>query len=154
MGHRNQDRRVVCLIVAFTIPGVPVAKARSRSVLRHGRIAHYTPEKTVNYETLVKITAAQAMKGRDPFDGPVNMRVVLCVPIPASWSKKKQADAEAGKLRPTSKPDVSNVLKAIEDGMNGVVWQDDKQIVDLWVSKFYSAAPHAKVSVLPAKVMA
>ena len=39
----------------FTIPGAPQGKARPRTVLGGKRT--YTPEKTVNYEALVKLTA-------------------------------------------------------------------------------------------------
>ena len=34
------------MTVAFFVPGEPVAKGRARAFVRHGHVAHYTPEKT------------------------------------------------------------------------------------------------------------
>ena len=133
--------------INFIVPGVPVAKGRARSFIRAGHVAHYTPENTARYENLVKLAAKRAMGSWDPMQGAVELVLRLYMPIPASWSKKKRQDAFEGSLRPTSKPDCSNVLKAIEDAMNGVVFADDKQIVEMKITKVYSAQPQAVVQV-------
>ena len=59
----------------------------------------------------------------------------------------RQAQAMAGELLPTTKPDVDNIVKAIGDGLNGVVWRDDVQAVDLFVRKRYGAMPGVQVRV-------
>lgn len=133
--------------ITFDVPGIPVAKGRARSFVRNGHVAHYTPEKTANYENLVKLAAQQAMGGRSPFVGACELDLVLHMPVPASWSNKKRLAALAGEIRPTSKPDCSNVLKAIEDAMNGVVWVDDKQAADVRIKKRYAVTPKAIVQV-------
>jgi Holliday junction resolvase RusA-like endonuclease len=71
---------------------------------------------------------------------------VVCS-IPQSWSQKKQRMALAGEVRPTGKPDADNVLKAMCDGMNGVVWRDDAQAVEVSVSKRYGPTPGVTVRV-------
>ena len=38
--------------------------------------------------------------------------------------------------------DIDNLTKAILDGLNGVVWKDDAQIVNLQVTKNLDATPH------------
>lgn len=134
-------------MISFVVPGNPVAKGRARSFVRNGHVAHYTPEKTANYENLVKLMALECMVGKSLLDGAVSMRISLHVPIPSSWSKKKQEQARNGELRPLTKPDCSNVTKAIEDAMNGIVYVDDKQIVELSVSKYYSELPRAEIKV-------
>lgn len=48
---------------------------------------------------------------------------------------------EKGELRPTTKPDVDNYVKGVKDGLNKVIWQDDSQVVNLTVRKFYSMHP-------------
>jgi Holliday junction resolvase RusA-like endonuclease len=55
--------------------------------------------------------------------------------------------ALGGEVLPTAKPDADNVVKAIFDGLNGVLWRDDVQVVDLRVRKRYSAAPAVRVEV-------
>ena len=66
---------------------------------------------------------------------------------PASWSQKKQRAALAGQAFPTSKPDVDNVVKGIFDACNEVVWKDDKQVVDVAISKRYAIKAQAVVQV-------
>lgn len=133
--------------VNFIVPGIPVAKGRARSFIRAGHVAHYTPEPTARYENLVRLEAKRAMGSWEPMQGAVELVLRLYMPIPASWSKKKRKEAVEGTLRPTTKPDCSNVLKAIEDAMNGVVFADDKQVVEVTITKLYSALPQACVQV-------
>ncbi|MBA4707529.1 RusA family crossover junction endodeoxyribonuclease [Aquitalea aquatica] len=134
--------------INFNVPGTPVGKGRPKVSTRGGRFAQmYTPEKTVNYEGLVALSAAQAMAGRPPITGPAHVTLVITLPIPASWSKKKQAAALQGLVYATKKPDIDNVEKALFDGMNGVVWKDDVQAVDVVKCKRYGPTPGVLVVV-------
>jgi len=133
--------------VAFTIPGVAVAKGRARFSRQGGFVRTHTPEKTVKYENLVKLMASEAMAGIDLFTRPLALSIDIYMPIPSSWSKKRQELAVCGLIGATKKPDVSNVLKAIEDGMNGVVYQDDKLIVSGKFSKQYGLIPRVEVRI-------
>lgn len=142
---------------SFFVPGPPVGKGRARSsiIMRGGRpvignggrpiMVHHTPEKTVNYEATVKLAASDAMQGHPPFDGPLRMTVSLAMQIPQSYSRKKREQALAGVIFPTKKPDVSNVLKALEDACNGVVYVDDVQIVSGSFEKLYAERPGVTV---------
>jgi len=133
--------------IEFLIPGQPVAKSRPKFARRGNFTTTYTPEKTVNYETLVKLAAADAMAGTAPIAGPVRLQLVINLQIPQSWSKKRQAMAESGQIAATKKPDADNVLKAVKDGMNGIVYHDDAQAVELAISKRYSTLPGVRVVV-------
>ena len=133
--------------VEFLIPGQPVAKGRPKFARRGNFTTTYTPEKTVNYETLVKLSAAEVMAGNAPMVGPLHLRLVINLQIPQSWSKKRQAMAEAGQIAATKKPDADNVLKAVKDGMNAIVYCDDAQVVELAITKRYSITPGVHVVV-------
>ena len=61
------------------------------------------------------------------------------MPIPASWSKKKAEAAKKDAIRPTTKPDLDNILKMM-DALNGVAWKDDAQVVSVLIQKYYSEA--------------
>lgn len=135
--------------VEFVIPGTPIGKGRPRFARRGNFVTAYTPEKTASYENVVKLAAAEAMRGRVVIDGPVQVSVWLWVIPPASWSVKKQRAALEHQLFPTSKPDIDNVVKGVFDAMNDVVWKDDKQVVDLSVFKRYSTTARASVTVRP-----
>ncbi len=140
-------------MITFTVPGQPVAKGRPKVSTAGGFARLYTPEKTVSYEGLVAHSAAVAMGGMKPMDGPVAIRLDIVMQVPASWSAKKQLQAVAGQIRPTTKPDADNVIKAIFDGMNGVVWRDDVQVVDFSGRKRYGDTPGVKVTVIPIGVL-
>lgn len=135
-------------VIRFTVPGAPVGKGRPKVASRGGRFAQlYTPEKTANYEGLVAHAGQVAMNGRDLIAGAVSVQLDIRLPVPASWSKRKQNAALDGQLLPTKKPDIDNVEKAIFDGLNGVVWNDDVQVVDVTKRKRYSAVPGVGVVV-------
>ena len=131
-------------MIKFTVPGMPRGKQRIR-VTKTGHA--YTPGETIVYENWVKQCALTAMDGREPLEGAVCMTIDIYLPIPRSWSKKKRQAAAKGDMRPIVKPDRSNVEKAIEDGCNGVVFVDDKQIVDGPTRKWYSGMPRVEVEV-------
>lgn len=135
--------------VSFFVPGKPVGKGRARShaLMRGGKavigaggrpiITHNTPERTVNFENLVGYHGQQAMQGRPLYQGPMKLTLLIDFEVPKSWSHKKRVAALAGLLLPTKKPDCSNILKAIEDALNQVVYVDDVQIVSGWFDKRY-----------------
>lgn len=134
-------------MLTFTIPGAPQGKGRAKIVKIGGFSRMATPSKTVAYEGLIAHAAQQALAGRPLLDGPAACNVFIDAPVPASWSAKKQRRALAGEVLPTTKPDADNVVKAVFDGLNGVVWRDDVQVVDLRVRKRYSATPCVRVEV-------
>lgn len=129
----------------FHVPGVPVAKGRPRTVVRGKFASHYTPKPTVQYENLVKAQAAQAMQGRPPMEGPCALTIIACFPWPKSTTKKRRAAVD-GAWKDT-KPDVDNVLKAVKDAMNGVVYRDDSQIATVTASKVLHDVPGLRVIV-------
>lgn len=108
----------------------------------------YTPERTVAFEGRLAHAAALVMGERIPLDGPLELDVRMYMPVPRSKSNKWKADAIAGRIRPTVKPDWDNGGK-LTDALNRIVWIDDTQIVDGRVRKFYSERPRTEVRVRP-----
>ena len=135
--------------VSFVVPGEAVGKGRPRVSTIGGHARMFTPQKTANYETLIAMAAQQAMAGRELIGGPVLIEMKILVSVAASWSKKKTAEALAGDVMPTKKPDADNVLKAICDGINGIVFKDDVQVVNVSLSKRFSETPGVSVRVVP-----
>lgn len=133
--------------VAFVVPGEPQGKGRARVGKVGGHARMFTPSKTIAYEGLIALAARQSMGGLPMLEGACAIEVTAVCGVPASWSKKKRAEALAGALRPTKKPDSDNVLKAVCDGINGVVWADDVQAVDSRVRKVYGERPELRVVV-------
>lgn len=132
-------------MIEFTIPGSPVPKGRPKLTTIGGMARAYTPAKTRNYESLVRLAAEQAMSGAAPLDGALCVELVVHLPVPESWSQKKRQAALSGAVVPSKKPDLDNVVKAVLDGMNSVAFVDDARIVDLVARKRYSETPKVAV---------
>ena len=123
--------------IKIIVPGPPQGKGRHRT----GRGRTYTPQKTRDYEELISQLALFAMMSRKPIGGPVYAHLTAVMPIPMSWPKKKKAKALSGEIRPTVKPDSDNIEKVAYDSLNGIVYGDDKQIVDWGGTKIYGEEP-------------
>lgn len=136
-------------MITFTIPGPPVGKGRPRATTINGMARLYTPKKTVSYEGLVAHAAQAAMRGQPLIECPVHLDLLIRCQVPASWSLKKQRMALAGEIFPATKPDADNIVKAIGDACNGVVWRDDVQAVDGSWRKRYAAVPGVVVTIMP-----
>jgi len=134
-------------MVTFKVDGTPVPKGRARYARRGNFISTYTPEKTRTYETLIKDAAIEAMGSSEPLETPVSLYLYIRVPIPKSCTKKRLEAISNGSEKPTKKPDASNILKSVEDGMNGVVYHDDSQIINIHVTKVYSTLPGVDICV-------
>lgn len=134
--------------IQFTVPGEPVAKGRARASSVQGHIRMHTPQKTVNYESMVAWVAQQAMAGKTPLTGPVMLSVYAVFQPPKSWSKKLQKLNLETPQFVVKKPDFDNLLKALCDGMNGVVWVDDSQVAAIGqCRKVYGDRPRVEVTV-------
>jgi Holliday junction resolvase RusA-like endonuclease len=107
----------------------------------------YTPKKTEEYEKELAWLARSKYRGK-PLEGPIKISVEFFFKPPDSWSKTKTSDALCGVLKHTSRPDLDNLLKSLEDALNGIVWVDDSQIYSYsHVSKEYADRPGIKLKV-------
>jgi Holliday junction resolvase RusA-like endonuclease len=122
----------------FTVYGEPVGKGRPRFVRRGNFTQTYTPAKTKSYEDEIRYMARAAMGASEPLETPVTVAIYIRVEIPKSFSKQKRKDALENIIKPTKKPDADNVLKCFLDAMNGIVYVDDKQVVNIHLTKVYS----------------
>ena len=121
----------------------PTAKARPR-MARNGHV--YTPRRTADYEKRISEGWVKA-NGATPEEGAVNVSIEFGLPIPKSYNMKKRAEIDKGRLRPTSKPDVDNLAKAVLDALNGIAYTDDSRIVSLEIYKRYNEEPYVFVKV-------
>ena len=136
-------------MISFVVPGAPQGKARARTVTQGGKTHSYTPAKTAQYEALVRQTYKFSFPDEKPLTGPVLLEIRAYMPVPESWTNGKKAKALGGLIQPTTKPDADNIGKAIADALNGVAWEDDKQITYLRVTKTYGL-PRVEVEICPA----
>jgi len=122
------------LTVTVVVPGEPQGKARARVSRRNGLPRMYTPNKTASYERMVGWMAREA--GVRPCKGPVTLSVAAHFLMPQSASKSRKAEMML--TRPTKKPDIDNVAKAVLDGLLSIAYGDDAQVVGLHVTKHWT----------------
>lgn len=123
----------------FTVNGKPTGKGRARTVRNKytGKVHSFTPEKTASYEELIRWSYKSA-GGEYYADKMLEISIIAFFPIPQSYSKKKNAEANCGDIRPTKKPDCDNIIKIVLDALNGVAYHDDKQVVCVSCNKYYA----------------
>ena len=126
----------------YIIKGEAVAKGRPRFT-RRGHT--YTPKKTRDYEN--KIKASLIAQDAKPAKNALKLHIDIYKGYLKSWTKKQLEQAKNGELLPVKRPDVDNYAKSILDGSNGILFEDDSQIVELNICKHYDNIPRVEILV-------
>ena len=125
--------------------GEPVAQGRPRFSRQGGFVKAYDPAKSRDYKQYIRLVAREDAP-EVPVTGAVQLSLKIYRAIPKSMSKCKREAAIAGRLRPTTKPDVSNILKGVEDALKGLWYADDSQIVGYGaLGKWYDDKPRIEI---------
>lgn len=130
--------------IAFTIPGDVQAQQRPKFSRFGQHVSVRDPKESKDYKAFVRLVAAEHAPG-DLITEPIELKINVYRKIPKSFSKKKHNEAIEGVLRPTTKPDIDNLVKGIKDGLSKVIWHDDSQVISLVANKYYSDNPRADV---------
>ena len=116
----------------ITINNVAQPKKRPRFSRKTGRI--YTPTSTQKWEYEVREAASRAIPG--PITGPVEVEMLFIFPRPKNRIWKRKPMPREWK---TTRGDIDNYIKAVLDGLNGIAFKDDAQIVSLSAQKVIAA---------------
>lgn len=123
--------------------------AGSKRHVGHGRIVDANPL-TKSWQQEIATEGLRVRNGRGPLQGPLELRVDFYLPRPRSHY---HTGKNAGRLKvnapdqPTSRPDTTKLVRAVEDALTGVWYADDAQLVEQVARKFYSTTPRAMISV-------
>jgi Holliday junction resolvase RusA-like endonuclease len=128
----------------FTIPGKPFGK-QDRGITKNGH--SYVLPLTRSYMNEIKWIWRETYKNHDLLKGEISIHITAFYKLQKHGSKETRLDKLTHRTRPIIKPDCSNIAKVIEDALTGECWVDDKQVVDLIVSKFYSIDPRVEVTI-------
>ena len=136
-------------MIAITIPGNAKPWRPSRTVTHGGRTWSHPEKGQTEQLTTVRAHAAQVMDlhGHERLEGPVVLSVDVYREPPKSLAKVARRGALADAIRPTTRPDITNIVKAIEDGLSGVVYADDSQVVEKHERKLYGSPPRVEAEV-------
>lgn len=127
--------------LTFKIPNAPVAKGRPRFRIFKGFVSSYTPSKTREAEKAIEDIFKESYPDfNKPLSGPLRIKIYFYMPVPASLSKKKREAILAQQMH-IKKPDCDNLAKTVCDALNGVVWEDDSQVCEMYITKRYALTP-------------
>ena len=114
--------------VTFNIIPVPASRPRVT------RWSTYYGKKYTNFkEEMLSLTSDIVFT---PLEGNIFAQLQFNVPIPKSWTKKKKAAKNGAYC--DNHADIDNYCKAILDSLNGVYYEDDKQIVMLQATMLWA----------------
>ena len=130
------------------VPGDPVGKQRPRFArIGNTAIRAFTPAKTKAYEAKVGLLAMSKRTGTI-MEGPVSVSIVAVFKRPQRLKRRKDPDAL---ILYDGRVDLDNVIKAVLDGLNGVIYVDDKQVVKIAAASYYSekaGSPRTMITVM------
>lgn len=132
--------------IFFTVFGDPKGKARPKFAKIGNFMKAYQPKEQQITENYIKMSYLETAKGAY-LAGALEMKIKAYYPIPKSASKKKREEMLSGVIRPVIKPDCDNILKCVEDSLNRIAYDDDRQIVDSSISKYYSDRPRTEIEI-------
>ncbi len=134
-------------MVDIIIPGAPVAKPRAKGYFnqKSGKMHHYykNDKELKSFEQFIKMKASELFE--KPMTGPVCLSVHFLMPRPQNMMWKKR---EMPRTPNIHRPDADNLLKMIEDCLNGIAYLDDAQITELHVWKEYHAGDEGPKTVI------
>lgn len=127
-------------MIRIFIAGNPVAQGRPRFARIGQGVRTYDPGKSRDWKHFIALRANA--EGIKPFlqGVPLSVSVTFYLSRPASVSAKKRP-------LPICKPDLDNFIKAAKDGLKGIAWHDDSQVVRIFAEKLYSDTPGALITV-------
>lgn len=127
-GHSHSD-------YTYVIEGDPIPLARAR----HGRGKTWDTQKNEKYACGVQLQSQHTCKHF--FSGPIHIDICFYLPLPR-LSKKAQDGAYH-----LFRPDLSNLIKFIEDVGTGILYKDDCLISSLSATKKYSHNPRTEFTI-------
>lgn len=140
-------------VVSFVVYGIaqPAGSKRAFVNRKTGRVQVTDAAKgSKPWQAEVRAAAAGAMMGLERdwplwgMNGPLRLHIVIYVPRPKGHYGARGVRPSAPAY-PAVRPDLTKLLRGIEDALTGVVWRDDAQVVEQTARKLYGEPARAEV---------
>ena len=128
----------------FFVSGTPAPQPRPRATVIGGKARIYNPKLGREWKDSVAFTAGAMFSAgvKCIGSGPVRMDMEFVLPRPKGHTGTGRNQGTLKKSAPqfhTSKPDCDNLGKAVADACSGLVYDDDRQITAMNISKRYAS---------------
>jgi len=122
----------------YTIDGNPIPLARAR----HGKGRTWDSQKQVKFACGLQLKSQNF--NQELFNCPLALDVTFFLPIPHRLPKRKKDLCHHSPH--ATIPDLSNLIKFIEDVATGILYKDDALIATITAKKVYSSVPRTELS--------
>jgi crossover junction endodeoxyribonuclease RusA len=118
-------------MIAFRALGLPVPQGSMKVI--HGRVLHSQGSALAAWRSTIAWEAKLA--GATTHNLPVKITVVFIMPRPKSVKRPY----------PSVAPDLDKLIRAVLDGLTGIAYDDDSQVVEIHAHKIYGSPAGAEV---------
>jgi Holliday junction resolvase RusA-like endonuclease len=144
----------VITVVSFTVIGHPEPGGSKRAVPMKGtaggaRVVDAN-RKVMPWRALVSGAAQEAMHGAEPMRGALGLVVTFYVQRPQGhYGTGRNAGTvkDHAPRAPIVRPDVTKLIRAVEDACTSIVWRDDAQVTVQIARKRYGTPERCEVEV-------
>jgi Holliday junction resolvase RusA-like endonuclease len=133
-------------MMLYVIPITPISWARPRY---NGKTKIFF-DKQVAEKEMYRACVRSMHKGAIvPFrDCPLELTVTFFMPLPIGEKTRKLRSEQHYVM---SRPDLSNLIKFLEDAFNGILFEDDALISVIQAKKVYDIKPRVEFEIKPIK---
>ena len=121
-------------MISFSVEGTPIQQG-SMKFIRPGVMIHSRAEDLALWRNNIS-HAAQAA-GCQPITDPISITMKFRIKRPKSVKRPY----------PTVAPDLDKYIRAVNDGLTGVAFADDAQVVKIIASKEYADTPGVDIEI-------
>jgi|Deesub1362A_J573_1020465.scaffolds.fasta_scaffold04192_5 crossover junction endodeoxyribonuclease RusA len=129
-------------VIEFFVPGVPKPAGSKRAFkTKTGKVVMVDASGKAGEDWRGDLKKFALEHCPEPLEGPVDLMVIFVMPRPKSHLGSGR---NASKVKPsapdrhTTRPDVTKLLRAVEDALTGICWKDDAQICLQRAAKIYA----------------
>jgi Holliday junction resolvase RusA-like endonuclease len=133
------------MIITRTVLGEPKAQMRHRHATR-GKFTHTYDPSEAKKHTFAGILQMDAPD--KPIDTPIKLELTFFMPRPKAHygtGAKSECLKDSAPEWQSSKPDIDNLVKFVQDSLNGIYYKDDALIYQLIAIKVYSERPRTEI---------
>lgn len=119
------------------VEGVPATQGNHR-VGKSGKIYEQSSKKLKVWRELVALTAKAVLRGEEPFETAVRVDLGFHLPRPKSdFRSNGELKANVARVH-VVRPDIDKLTRAVLDAVTGKFFNDDSQVIELHVQKWWS----------------
>lgn len=118
-------------MISFRVNGLPVPQGSMKVI--HGRVLHSQGSALAVWRSMIGWEAKVA--GATPHNLPVKITIVFVMPRPKTVKRPY----------PTVAPDLDKLVRGVLDGLTGIAYDDDAQVVEIHAYKIYGSSSGAEI---------